>query len=150
MANSEIHDMLDFYVAHIKKQCEPCIKIHYQKKNSRIIYTHAEWSLCDDKGCMVLWQPNFRQIRIVNIYPLYRSWLLLIYCHVLVTVGGYWIDNRIYCTLQSITTESLRTPSVLQLTFHSLTQKLPTPTLLGYQLPPTTNFFFSDSPNSLN
>jgi hypothetical protein len=63
-----------------------------------------------------------------------------IYCHVLVTEGGYWIDNRIYCTSQSITIESLRTPSVLQLTIHSLTRQL--------QHSLDTNFFFSDSPNS--
>jgi hypothetical protein len=62
---------------------------------------------------------------------------------VLVTVGGYWIDNRTYCTSQSITIESLRTPSGLQLTIHSLTRKLQQ---LQYSL--DTNFFFSDSPNN--
>jgi hypothetical protein len=60
-----------------------------------------------------------------------------------VTVGGYWIDNRIYYTSQSITIESLRTPSGLQLTIHSLTQKLQQ---LQHSL--DTNFFFSDSPNT--
>jgi hypothetical protein len=38
-----------------------------------------------------------------------------------VTVDGYWIDNRIYCTLQPSTTESLRTPSALQFTTEYIT-----------------------------
>jgi hypothetical protein len=58
-----------------------------------------------------------------------------------VTVDGYWI----YCnrTLKYNTTESLRTPSGLQLTIHSLTPKLQQ---LQHSL--DTNFFFSDLPNS--
>jgi hypothetical protein len=65
-----------------------------------------------------------------------------------VTVDGYWIDNRIYCTLQPSRTESLRTPSALHFTTEYITttlQSLYPPQPLFWHLLPTLPWLLPNS-----
>jgi hypothetical protein len=73
---------------------------------------------------------------------------IFILSRVRVSIDGYWIDNRIYCTLQSSTTESLRTPSALQFTTEYITitlQSLYPPQPLSWHPLPTLPWLLPNS-----
>jgi hypothetical protein len=98
-----------------------------------VLHSVTDFSLCSDgiiKGVKLMYVaimskpcPSFPLlIQVVILHNCLRS----VTKHTvtrLVTVDGYWIDNRIYynSTLKYNTTESLRTPSVLQFTTEYIT-----------------------------